>query len=644
MVSRSGLWLAVLATATLISASIIVALRHPRAPARGARAFALLLSLAAGALAFGAKLGTLRSFGWQHPFFDQWVEGRGLYQPFLEARLPWANLFQPHNEHRVFFTRLLALALFDINRQWDNQVQATACALLHTLSLVWLVFAFARRLGRAEAFLLTAVVLSFLALPLARENVVWGFQSQFYFLELFAPLAIWLLTQAPARPLARVLGALCCAACLIAVGSGPLCAVAVILAAALSIWRFPALAGQQLPVLLTGGAVSAIGLFFRLRVQAPLGAQTLHFFFQSMMRTLSYPLIDDRWPALLLWLPLLVLLGLWLAKRGVPAGEELFALGLGAFAAMHAPAIGYARGASGAAPATRYFDLLALGAIANALAAVLLVRRARATGSPLHPARALLAAWICLAGVGGLGLLRRMLGTELPLVGAAVARQEKAMALYVRTGDAGLLRHDAPGDLSYPDERFLEEELALPFVRSVLPVALRVPLRLEPAGPTPFSGSSLPGDEEPPPVQPVYSDLGKFSGGGSGPFESRPIHPTLPYLRFALTGYFLGEGESLSLEGNERVDVSLPESPGAGWTALRVRRPEGAFRVVARDARPDAWFAFTAPVEEGWLSALAELARERWWLVLSLGVALALLPIAWTLSVAFQGPPDGRGP
>src|SRR4051812_26038539 len=61
------------------------------------------------------------------PFHDQWdVEGRWLYPAWLDGTLRFAQLFQPHNEHRIVWTYLLDLGLFWADRQWDPLVQMLA--------------------------------------------------------------------------------------------------------------------------------------------------------------------------------------------------------------------------------------------------------------------------------------------------------------------------------------------------------------------------------------------------------------------------------------------------------------------------------------------------------------------------------------
>ena len=58
------------------------------------------------------------------PFWDQWDgEGAMLYIPWWHDGLTWRQMFALHNEHRIFFSRLLAVALLVLNGQWDPHLQ-----------------------------------------------------------------------------------------------------------------------------------------------------------------------------------------------------------------------------------------------------------------------------------------------------------------------------------------------------------------------------------------------------------------------------------------------------------------------------------------------------------------------------------------
>ena len=62
-------------------------------------------------LIVGAKLWLIDSVGSSLPVWDQ-IDGEGenAIRPFLEHRLTLDDLWRPHNEHRIVFTKLYAIA------------------------------------------------------------------------------------------------------------------------------------------------------------------------------------------------------------------------------------------------------------------------------------------------------------------------------------------------------------------------------------------------------------------------------------------------------------------------------------------------------------------------------------------------------
>ena len=62
------------------------------------------------------------------PYRDQWdAEGAYLLAPWIEGTHAASGWFAAHNEHRILWTRVLTLGLFEANGgQWDNLVSALA--------------------------------------------------------------------------------------------------------------------------------------------------------------------------------------------------------------------------------------------------------------------------------------------------------------------------------------------------------------------------------------------------------------------------------------------------------------------------------------------------------------------------------------
>jgi hypothetical protein len=119
-----------------------------------------------------------------------------LYRPWLSGELKWI-LFAAHNEHRIFVSRMLSLILFWIGGDhWNPLLQMRVNALVHmaALGIVAGLLVGSLRASYRLAFLVLFVLL--FAMPFDWENVLVGFQSQFYILLLFTFPSLWLLSHA----------------------------------------------------------------------------------------------------------------------------------------------------------------------------------------------------------------------------------------------------------------------------------------------------------------------------------------------------------------------------------------------------------------------------------------------------------------
>jgi hypothetical protein len=139
-----------------------------------------------------SRLYFVENFAVPLPYWDQWdAEGDFLLRPWIEGTLKLSDLWQPHNEHRIFPTRVLSLAIFEITGSWNNLTEARFNILLAAAIpaiLTWLMCRHGALFGKR--YLLLIVVIAQFALPFSFENLLIGFQSQFYFLILFTLVSI----------------------------------------------------------------------------------------------------------------------------------------------------------------------------------------------------------------------------------------------------------------------------------------------------------------------------------------------------------------------------------------------------------------------------------------------------------------------
>ncbi|HZN11619.1 MAG TPA: hypothetical protein VFC61_08075, partial [Blastocatellia bacterium] len=129
----------------------------------------------------------VRAYGVDVPFWDEWSMVSLLDR--LEAgRLSFADLFRPHNEHRIFFPRLVILGLARLTG-YDTRAAMYAGWLAQCASAVILLLLFARGERSWRGALFKFIPASCLMFSLRQtDNLLWGFQ-----LGIFLPLLFFLL-------------------------------------------------------------------------------------------------------------------------------------------------------------------------------------------------------------------------------------------------------------------------------------------------------------------------------------------------------------------------------------------------------------------------------------------------------------------
>lgn len=327
-----------------------------------------LSAAGAAALVFAARTREIHLHAGDVPYLDQWkIEGLELLRPWLEDNLGPADFFRPHHEHLPVWTRLLAWLGVVFSGQWDPLLQMTINAALYATGVALMVAWLLRSLDRVGALAGTAVLIALGALPHAWENSTWGFQSQFP----LAPLLLFLFAHgsfahAPGSRrwwIAQAAGL----AGLLTLGSMWTAPLAVAAVAAWTAprdwarWRFAA-------------ALAATGLVLMVAVKATTPAVgALALTADSPQNFLALTCIHLGWPltwpgaAALLYLPLLVLAWRVRGQRET-AAFDLIVLTLGAWSALQAAGLGYARGGGYLGFVSRYGDLMAVGVCANFLA------------------------------------------------------------------------------------------------------------------------------------------------------------------------------------------------------------------------------------------------------------------------------------
>jgi len=553
------------------------------------------------ALVLFAHIWLIHSMGSALPFWDQWGAQAGrLFIPWLDHHtLSWQTLFAAHNEHRIAFARLLTLFLFIINQQWDPLLEMTVNALLHTLNAGLLILLLRPLLSPSERIGATLLIALLWMVPFGWENTLAGFQSPFYLLVTCSLVTLWglLLHRVNSGP--WWLGILAAVAANFCLASGFFMVVVVgILALYMARVETKTLANHVVTVLV---CFILIGLAVGLLVDAPhhasLKAHSAAEFGLAFAKALAWP-----WPqyyvGIWLQLPLLVLALRTLWRRGPLDKLELVTLALGGWVMLQAIGAAYARGAGGVPPASRYMDLLAIGAIANYCAILVLTRNAT---FPQRWARA----WIAL-------LLTGLFGLTLTQVIAAVEEkhrinliQEANVHQYLIRQDRRILQEAPFLHIPYPVADHLGTWLDHPGLRSRLAANIQVPVALAgeesqafaPNGFYPSTGTYR--------GETAVGSYGAHGNAAVGVFRSLWQTP-LPqrYLQIPVSGYLGEDGLQLVLETQDgtRTSIRVEKPPKETWQLVTIRNPGVPYRLVAEDNNPNLWFAFAAPHGEGALS------------------------------------------
>src|SRR6266404_567932 len=120
---------------------------------------------------FGAKILTISIYGNVVPFWDQWDADPGIvYLPYFEGHLSLDMLISSHNEHRVFFSRVLSLAELLAAGEWNPILQMIVNAALHSIVIVLLTWGFIRALPDEDRFPLVVLSAIIFSLPIGHEN------------------------------------------------------------------------------------------------------------------------------------------------------------------------------------------------------------------------------------------------------------------------------------------------------------------------------------------------------------------------------------------------------------------------------------------------------------------------------------------
>jgi hypothetical protein len=606
----------------------------------------------------GAKLWLIHKFSTPLPFWDQWEDARVVFAPYFEGKLSLAALFSPHNEPRIFFTRVYDLVLLLLNGQWDGELLMVLNAMIHCAIIAGLGLFMTRSLEMRYWTLIWLPLVLALALPFAWENTLAGFHSMFYFLLLFTLLTIWLLgSQAPGSPRWRS-GVLAAVMALFTLSSGFLAVWAALGWITIQVWRAPQNWKRQVPVLAVWAVLTIAGVMLKANVKhhQALQAHSLAEFATALGSNLAWPwiVLPPFAPANLFALVALAWFVLRAEEDCRPA--EGMTLGIGLWVVLQGAAAAYARGAGGKGPGWRYMDSNSLILAANCFAiAFLLQNHLRANRFKIIWRLAFIL-W-GIACCSGLALLTaRAWRIDIPERRFEQYCQLLNARAYMATGDIRVLdRKPHPqlplyeGDPDAPKphhegDKFVRY-LSLPRIRDILPACVRDPLHVAPEHVVGFVTNAPPSSKPRIVGEVIWTSSTAGGTTNKGRFESRPMtRARFPFLEFRIAGDLGKPGLSLSLlelGSGKTIAVKPDRPPGHTWQTCRVRAPRGDFKLIAVDESSSGWFAFQPPRELAGLSWAADGLAAAGGFLFMLGVALYGMGVVLALGSRNGVGPDG---
>jgi hypothetical protein len=582
-------------------------------------------------LIIGAKFSLIDRYGSDLPYWDQWDgEAANLYRPYLQGKLNAGELFSAHNEHRIFFTRLLALGLLEINdRQWDARLQTVVNALLHA-SVALLLAALALQVlpaGSAAIFIgMTALLFG---TSLSYENTLFGFQSQFYFLLLFSVLQIAGTFLARPRSWAWWLAPLAGAAALFSMASGLLSALAILFIAAWRAWRDRRITRDDGWIFSTNASLCVVGWMLKVDMPGHAYLKTTDpwSWLDAWLHQLGWPM-PTHWAAPLGLVPP-VLLGLAYLRRKIDGPIVWTLLGASVWFWLQTAAIAFGRGAVEYGCASRYCDIFVFGLLVNLLILAFLVTHAV---SPVAQ-RSLFITTVAFIVVTLWGFAQETVvtgGEYLSPMPGINATRIATVRNYVCTHDPSFFEKKPWDELPYPSAGQLAELLDTPVLRAVLPSSVRPPIDLMadassthdfnrypltgPAGDTPSSLKAWLAFSAVPPKAPAAH------------FLSTPFFTDHTRISLYVAGVSHAHLQLIDESGRIHEPLGHVLALGPYWKRVNFSGAKGHYQLEVTPNSPG-WLAFTQPFTDTPLSHLARSAVQLGPSLLGFGTMLGVIAL-----------------
>jgi hypothetical protein len=599
------------------------------------RTQSFLLYLSFSLLFFGFKLWVIYMYGNATPFWDQWDgEAINLYKPLHNGNLGWNNLLAPHNEHRIFTTRILAVLLLKINEIWNPILQMVVNAGLHLVTLIVAISLLARVTGQKYLPALLFFSLILFAIPFGWENTLAGFQAQFYFVLLFSVISLWcLVTQTPFS-VTWWLGMACSVLAFFSFASGIFVLGAAAFISLMVYLKALRRTGTQLAAVVLLSALFLLGVKFTptLQHQAIYKAHSVDELYYSIISVFGWPLTRNLIAALLCNVPAIIFTVNMLRKRAPATDYKWFLTAVVIWSFAQCLSIAYGRATVNRSP--RYLDTFTMGMLANFVCLLSIVqglagkRRTWAVMCVLSWTAILITSLVIRGG--------KLLPGELAIKRAIGNLQEMHTRNFLATGDIRHLKDKPFFHIPFPDADQLSMILSTPEIRQILPGNINplqpISVKSAPAGTFTVNGHSN--------LTPSRSDttLGSFqmTGDGNeaiGTLSIQFANNKTCEVQFDVAGYPLNDSMKLAIEQNGQLSpVSLKENPEEDWKTVYAKVNKGPFSITLTDSSRTAWMAVSMPSVAGSLDRLIDKLLSRYYLFIGLGLAILTVLITGRIS------------
>lgn len=143
-------------------------------------------------------VGFVVKYGVNVPVTDQYAL-IPLFQKIDHHTLSFADVWQQHNEHRVFFPNIWLLTLATITH-WDIRAEIGSSLIMSLVSAVLLALFIYKTVGRGRLqIVLTFITCLWFFSPVQWQNWLWGWQVEWYMCICASLLALWFVYTSDAK-------------------------------------------------------------------------------------------------------------------------------------------------------------------------------------------------------------------------------------------------------------------------------------------------------------------------------------------------------------------------------------------------------------------------------------------------------------